>query len=285
MKTITLLSMNGGTGRTSLVANLVSLLRMEGRRCLALDLDPQNLLGLHFGARQGMRAGLSQIGLGQDPWDLAAHLNHAEVTLGCVPFGFCSDGELMKLETKLSKEGRWLSRQLSEVGPASDLAVLDTPPGRTIWARQALASADLALVVLRADAASYATLPTVEMFLRETGMNADRVHFIVNQFDSRKSLSRDMLAALKGVRGDRLLPFTIPYDEQIRESFAERSTLPARNVSSRVLDILRELATWITGRLASDLERTTPELATAHEVPRRPEITRAGASAGAAVRP
>lgn len=270
-----MLSMNGGTGRTSLAANLVSLLRMEGRRCLALDLDPQNLLAMHFGAGQGGRPGLSQLGLGSDPWDLAAHLNHAEATLGCVPFGWCSDVELRTLESRLFHDERWLSHQLSDLGPVSDFVVLDTPPGRTTWTRQALSSSDLALVVLRADAASYGTLPAIELFLRENGVDLERVYFVVNQFDSRKTLSRDMLAALKNVRGERLLPFTIPHDEQVREAFAERSTLAARNLSSRVVDTLRQLGAWIISRLASEPERPRPEQAASQDRPRRTEISRA----------
>ena len=49
MKVITVVSAKGGVGKTTLAANLASVLAARGRRVIALDLDPQNALRLHFG--------------------------------------------------------------------------------------------------------------------------------------------------------------------------------------------------------------------------------------------
>ena len=48
MKVITVVSAKGGVGKTTLAANLASVIAARGRRVLALDLDPQNALRLHF---------------------------------------------------------------------------------------------------------------------------------------------------------------------------------------------------------------------------------------------
>ena len=46
MKVITVVSAKGGVGKTTLAANLASVLAARGRRVIALDLDPQNALRL-----------------------------------------------------------------------------------------------------------------------------------------------------------------------------------------------------------------------------------------------
>jgi ATPases involved in chromosome partitioning len=42
MKVIAVVSAKGGVGKTTLAANLASVLATSGRRVIALDLDPQN---------------------------------------------------------------------------------------------------------------------------------------------------------------------------------------------------------------------------------------------------
>lgn len=49
MPLICFASPTGGTGRTTLAANVARELSRAGARVIALDLDPQNALGFHFG--------------------------------------------------------------------------------------------------------------------------------------------------------------------------------------------------------------------------------------------
>lgn len=49
MKTIALISTVGGAGRTTLAAMLATLLARRARAVVALDFDPENMLGAYLG--------------------------------------------------------------------------------------------------------------------------------------------------------------------------------------------------------------------------------------------
>jgi len=68
MKVIAVVSAKGGVGKTTLAANLASVLATSGRRVIALDLDPQNALRLHFGVPLDSIDGLSRASLSGDAW-------------------------------------------------------------------------------------------------------------------------------------------------------------------------------------------------------------------------
>jgi hypothetical protein len=56
---VALISLHGGSGRTTLAANLVASLGQNGRMAVGVDLDPQNSLGLHFGVDPSEPFGLA----------------------------------------------------------------------------------------------------------------------------------------------------------------------------------------------------------------------------------
>lgn len=59
MKTVAIVSPVGGAGRTTLTAELASLMSARGHRTLAVECDPRNVLAMHFGLREPARAGLA----------------------------------------------------------------------------------------------------------------------------------------------------------------------------------------------------------------------------------
>ncbi len=59
MKVVTVVAAKGGVGKTTLAANLASVVAASGRRVLAVDLDPQHALRLHFGIPLNTIDGLS----------------------------------------------------------------------------------------------------------------------------------------------------------------------------------------------------------------------------------
>lgn len=240
MRLLALVSLKGGTGKTTLTAHLATALARRGRRPCAVDLDPQGSLGLHFGMRPGSRLGLIHVGapradVGRDP-------GRGEVP--CVPFGDCTPDELAWAEAEVAADPGWLARRLDALVPAAcDCIVVDTPAGRTPWLRAALALADDVLVVLLPDAASYATVPATEALLDAwwpAGGAAAR--YVVNQVDGRRPLCADVVAALRHALGERLLPGVVHLDERVRESLAAGVTLLDDPAGSRVLVDLEALA-------------------------------------------
>ena len=77
MKVISVVSAKGGVGKTTLTANLATALHRLGvPTVLVVDLDPQNALGLHFGADPGALAGVSLASLSGDSWGSVCQQRH-----------------------------------------------------------------------------------------------------------------------------------------------------------------------------------------------------------------
>ena len=84
-----------------------------------------------------------------------------------LPFGAVTEHDLAALEAQIAAHPRWLLDHLRALQPPDDaLVLLDTPPGPSAYGRQALGIAHWVMVVMLADAASYATLPLMQRLVQ-----------------------------------------------------------------------------------------------------------------------
>ena len=247
MKTVAVFSVKGGTGRTTIACNLAAELIHQGRRCTVVDADPQNALGLHLGMKVDERFGLSRDGLSSH--DIAKY-QRSLTKVSHVPFGQCSFEELLELERQRVENYAWLEERLPRlVPPGTEIVLLDLPAGVTGWTYHTLATADLVLVVLQADAASYATIPLTEEVLGRSGTR--HVGYLLNMMDARLPLSLDVRGAMGGVVAKYLLPFTIPRDEALREAFAQQRPIQEHAPESQSAFAFGELSDWALSALAA----------------------------------
>jgi cellulose synthase operon protein YhjQ len=221
MIVITVASPKGGVGKTSLTANMAASLTLRGRRVFAIDLDPQNALRLHLGMPPNEIAGASRATMEGQPW--VDCLFRSGNGVNYLPFGELNDLDTQSFEKFLDQQPDWLRSHLAELNlRADDIVLIDTPPGPSTYLRQALTVANRVLVVLLADAASYATIPQmtrlVETHCRHRADFQDN-HLIVNQVDSSRQLARDVLNAMKLAYGNTILG-TIHYDQAVSEALA-----------------------------------------------------------------
>ena len=243
---IALVSLHGGVGRTTLAANLAAALGQNGRTTVAVDLDPQNSLALHFGIEAGEPFGLCAPSVsGQE---VSAWFNRFRTTAAVVPFGRLESGQLATLEQMIGRDPSWLHKRLDAVIPDStELIVFDTPARTSTWTKCALSIADTVLVVVEPDAACYSTLPALEAFLEETmpGVQARRrAHYLVNNFDARRALDRDVLASLRGMMPDRVIARPVHADEVVPEALARRKFVVQEGPNSQVVSEISALAVW-----------------------------------------
>ncbi|CAH2811870.1 MAG: Cellulose synthase, putative [uncultured Caballeronia sp.] len=161
MKVITVVSAKGGVGKTTLAANLASVLAARGRRVIALDLDPQNALRLHFGIPLDSIDGLSRATLAGDPWQTVM-FNGVTV----LPYGAVVEDDRRRFESHIDRDPQWLVQTLDTLGlDVADIVIVDTPPGSSVYTRTALCASNFALNVVLADAASYAAIPQMERMI------------------------------------------------------------------------------------------------------------------------
>jgi len=194
VKILSIVSAKGGVGKTTISANLCSALRSKGHTVFALDLDPQNSLRLHFGITPSHHAGVALSTLSASNWAKAM----VQGNEGCVvlPFGHVSESERITFESALSKDPLLLDQQLRSLGlPQDAIVIIDTPPGPSVYLKQALLVANIAIVVTLADAASYATIPMIDSLIEQYCFNrADFIDYlyVINQLNRSRQLSSDV---------------------------------------------------------------------------------------------
>jgi cellulose synthase operon protein YhjQ len=252
MSVIGVVSMKGGVGKTSVTANLaVAMAKMLGPgRVSAVDLDPQNALHLHLGLETGDPTGVCTQSLAHENWIGAAMDSEHEVR--CLPYGEVSEQDRVEFETVLSENDTWIGDQIRAAGLDDDAIVLiDTPPGPSVYLRQVFACADLIVIVLLADAASYATISSMESWMSEVQDQFPHVQslYLLNQIDRTDLLNKDVTDLLQQRLGANLIPVGIHSDESVREALAFQQPVMAYDPHGQASHDLARLAEYLIDSL------------------------------------
>lgn len=252
MSIIGVVSMKGGVGKTSTCANLATALAsILGReRVSVVDLDPQNGLHWHFGLDAPEAHGVCAQSLAQQHW--GGIIFQSAFDVACLPYGAASEPQREAFESLLTQDLNWVGRQLKQTDLDQDaVVVMDTPPGPSVYLKQVFACADLVLIVLLADAGSYATIPAMESWIEEMSAQypAIRTAYVLNQVDRGEVLNRDVADALRAHLGVRLAPFGIHTDEAVCEALAFQQPVLVYDPHGQASHDLANLALWVIDTL------------------------------------
>jgi cellulose synthase operon protein YhjQ len=259
MTLVCFVSPKGGVGKTTLAANVANELARRGQRVIALDIDPQNSLRLHFGVSLGDNEGFTRH-LAERP-DWRDHLRATPSGISLLPYGRSDMAEAIALTVALVEEPSLLQWPIDEMLANPDICVVvDTPPGPSSLLTALLPRTDLVVNVLLVDATSTSLIPSVESSssyaTREPGSD---VGFILNQFDPRTRLGGVIADAATQHLGDRLLGM-VYRDEHVAEAVAARKLLadyaPASKANHDIAAISRAVQNRL--RAASATNRVQP---------------------------
>ncbi|WP_322004249.1 cellulose biosynthesis protein BcsQ [Paraburkholderia tropica] len=254
MKVVSVVSAKGGVGKTTVAANLASVLAAQGRHVVAVDLDPQNSLRLYFGVPLDSVDGLSRAALTGAPWQSAMVDGSDGVVV--LAFGALIEEEQHLFERHLDENPQWLLRGLESLRlDEPDIVVIDTPPGSSAYTRAALTAAHFAVNVVLADAASYAAIPQMQRMI--DAYAAPRPEFrgegyVVNQVDQSRQLNKDVLRVLRDMLGDHMFPGVVHDDEGVSESLACNTTVVRYDPLCQAAADMRAFGAWLLNALESD---------------------------------
>ena len=243
MQVIAFISGKGGVGKTTLAANMAVALAQRKKRVLLIDLDPQNAQRLHLGMDPDEIAGLVREGISP------ASIFDSPFEVKFIPFGRVSEAELEDFETELKLHPHWVADGIDTLHAGSfDFVILDTPPGPTVYLQQALLAAHRALVIVLADAASYASLPKITSLVEQyTAGRADfsGMNLLINQMPTHGKLGHQVRSALYATHAEQMVPVAIHRDTQVSQALAfERPVLQYEPGCKASLDI-QYVADWL----------------------------------------
>ena len=232
-------SLVGGVGKTSLVATLGRALSAMGEQVLLVDTTFGGLLPFYFGSRDGKPGVVRTFSPPSLP---ASATGRAEnqvpvqlLNLEAERFPRYEGGHDLLLG-KLLQDGRAASRILIDVATAS------REVNERLFALQ-----PTVLVPVLPDMNSVTSLQSLESSLGALAhAAANRVFYLLNQFDGSSALHRDMREILRQRLGDRLLPFVVRSSTALSEALAEGMTVMDYAPDSVVAEDYRKLAAWVS---------------------------------------
>ena len=187
MQILTTAVIKGGTGKTTTAAALAQAAAADGKRVLAIDLDPQANLSFAIGADQN-RAGSYQLLHGSDPAQLIQATAQGIDVIAASPD--------LATEKTTPASAKRLQAAIEPIKGSYDLIVIDTPPTMGELTFNALQAATGLLIPLEADANSLQGLYQIvdiahQMQRSNPALNISGV--ILTRFDGRPKFSRYML--------------------------------------------------------------------------------------------
>jgi cellulose synthase operon protein YhjQ len=248
MPVICFASPKGGVGKTTVAANVAGELARTGMRIVALDLDPQNALRLHFGITLQDSAGFTHRLAAKPDWRRCVRETPADVSV--LPYGRSRMDEGLTLSFAVAENPGLIRNQIDDIlADADTCLVVDTPPGPSVLLAAILPRTDLLITVLLVDTTSISLIPTIEQSniygTDEPGQPRPDMGFILNQFDPRTRLGGVIADAATRHLGDRLIGM-VYRDEHVAEAVAAQRLLtdyaPASKAGQDVVAISRAIS-------------------------------------------
>ena len=242
--TIAVVSTTGGAGRSTLTAELASLLTWRKHAVLAVECDPRNVLGFHFGMRDIPRDGIGAHLHDPSPASWAASGRRSDDGVLFVPWG---DGAELGAIERLP--ANWLARQIGQVALPERAAVLiDSTPWPSAYADQAIDATELILVLVPAQPETCLTLKRLTESLAARGKT---VRYLATRLQPARPLHVDILAMLQATLGDAMLPYHVHEDSSVPEALARSECFSRSTPHSQAAHDLNGLASWLSAWIES----------------------------------
>ena len=193
--TIAVLSLKGGTGKTTTVRTLADVLRLVGLDVLTIDLDPQGNLSDYFDVPPDAAPTIADVLSGDAKVKAAAHD-------GIVP----ATPILAEVELVLKKA-------LKDARKHHDVILIDCPPALGLLTINGLVAADWALISSEAQyfalQAVNGALEVIEQAREYYNSDLEFLGVLMNIADMRTTHSRDAYSQLREAFGEKVFATVI----------------------------------------------------------------------------
>lgn len=221
LHTIAIINQKGGVGKSTTTVNLAAALGKLGRKVLIVDFDPQG------NSTSGI--GVDKEGLSQCIYDALLHdvpaenLIHDTVSerVFIIPATIQLAGAEIELVSAMARETR-LKDLLEPIKDEFDFIFIDCPPSLGLLTINALAAADSVLIPIQCE---YYALEGVTKLLESMRMVKGRINkdldtygVLMTMYDSRTSLSNQVVEEVQNYFGDIAFKTCIPRSVKVSEA-------------------------------------------------------------------
>lgn len=199
MRKIAVLNQKGGVGKTTTVANIAAAMAQMGMKVIAIDLDPQAHLTIHFGMEpETIEAGSYKVLTQSAEFD--QEIMMVRPNLWLLPANINLVGAESELVSIVGRE-TILREAIAKVEDKFDYMVIDCAPSLGLLTLNALAAADEILIPLQPHFLALQglgkLLQTVELVNKRINPNLKVKGILFCMFDSRTSLSSEVKADIE----------------------------------------------------------------------------------------
>ena len=197
MKTVAVAVIKGGTGKTATAAALAQAAVRDGKKVLAVDLDPQANLTFTLAA-DANRAGAYELFEGEAARKLVQHTPQGVDCIAASP-NLCA-------VTTYTGSARRLKNALQALAGDYDVCITDTPPTIGELVYNALQAADGLLIPLEADTYSLQGLyqiADIARRIRESNPSLQILGTVVSRYNGRTNVNRFMRDAIEHKAGKK----------------------------------------------------------------------------------
>ncbi len=229
---LSVFSLAGGVGKTSLVATLGRALSSLGEKVLLADTTSHGLLPFYFGASE---------------------LKPGVVRTFSPPSG-STDAPIYLVSYEVDKSAGDSTRQsalmdeMASSAAGAHRVLLDLNGGSGWMIRRLARMNPTVLVPVAPDMNSVISLQTVERYFEGVADNDGRPilpYYVLNQFDASLPLHLDVREVLRRQLGDRLLPFVVRRAPAVSEALAEGMTVVDYAPDAAIAEDYMNIAGWL----------------------------------------
>jgi cellulose synthase operon protein YhjQ len=229
---LSVFSLAGGVGKTSLVATVGRALSSMGEKVLLTDTTSHGLLPFYFGASE---------------------LRPGTVRTFSPPSG-STDAPIYLVSYDVDQKGGdevaqdLLAEEILENSRGTHRILLDLTASSSWIIRRMAGMSPTVLVPVAPDMNSVISLQTIEKFFHGVNDGDGRPlqpFYVLNQFDTSLPLHLDVREVLRRQLGERLLPFVIRRAPSVSEALAEGMTVIDYAPDAAVAEDYLNVATWL----------------------------------------
>lgn len=238
MKRVFLKGIKGGTGSTSVAANLACALRKSNEDILLIDLDPKSDVGLHLGLPWQHNSGWSNYPNFESAIEEFFTDNDGVIFL---PFGSNSSG-IKRLQETIAGVSNLKTNQSAWV-------IFDCPNYIDLN-DFSFTEQDIVLEVINCDAICHSLVYKRLVSLKQATKDWQH-YFLVNKYNSASELESDLLQVWQS-ETPLLAPIHMNKDEVIKESTAFKNVAVNCAPYSVAYDDFETLAGWLVSKASKN---------------------------------